>query len=98
MQLKSPISLKFGLNVGFGEEIIVQNSRSKYFVPFKLGGSLTEKRPFDRNLCIFKTKSTGSCCTTIILKGKITSQRATLISLRSVASFFLVLSGVLISL
>ena len=53
MQLKSPISLKFGLNVGFGEDIIVQNTRSKYFIPFKLGGSLTEKRPFDRNLCIF---------------------------------------------
>ena len=41
-QIKPPISLKFGINAGFGEKIIVQIGGQNILLPFKLGGPLTK--------------------------------------------------------
>ena len=40
IQLKSLISLKISINVGFGERKIIAKSGSKYFLTFKLEGPL----------------------------------------------------------
>jgi len=52
-EIKSPILLKLGTNVGFGEQMIMAKIRSKYFIPSKLGADHLQKRPFVVNLCIF---------------------------------------------